>query len=413
MRTALPRALTCCLFLLAAAPVTAGTYYVDQATGDDLADGLAPATAVKTVTRGVQLLADGDTLHVAPGVYSPSTGETLPITIPTRTRLVGAGADATVLDGEGTASRVLDIAFYAETVEVQGVAIVGADGLSGVSAIHPTSLRLADCRIADNRGGIGGGLSIAVGQDTPGHVQIARCVFERNTASIGGALQFSQAGDGDYLLEIEDSRFVGNSATINIVGIQHNGGNTQALRIDRSTFLDNDGIAVGLTGTRIAPGSSRRITNALFAGNTGVAISSIEIPVDIVNATLVDNRSAAHLGAGSTLTNAIVWGNAANILGSGAQVSHSLVENLGLGGHVDGGGITSAPPRLTPTHRLAPDSPAIDRGLDSAADALGLTLDIDGQPRKRDALGLGRPEGVIDLGAAESALLFADGFEAP
>lgn len=79
-------------------------------------------------------------------------------------------------------------------------------------------------------------------------MQISNCSVEGNEAPIGGALQFSQSGSRDYLLEIENSRLVGNSATINIVGFHHSSGNSQGLRIDRSVLLDNDGIVVRVVG---------------------------------------------------------------------------------------------------------------------------------------------------------------------
>jgi hypothetical protein len=48
---------------------SAATIHVDAATGDDANDGLAPATAVATLTRAAEIVAAGDEVIVGPGVY--------------------------------------------------------------------------------------------------------------------------------------------------------------------------------------------------------------------------------------------------------------------------------------------------------------------------------------------------------
>ena len=47
----------------------ATTYHVDGAHGSDANNGLTPATAFKTVQKGIDTAQDGDTVLVWPGVY--------------------------------------------------------------------------------------------------------------------------------------------------------------------------------------------------------------------------------------------------------------------------------------------------------------------------------------------------------
>lgn len=57
-----------CIVLTAALPGAAAEYFVATG-GDDAANGASPATAVRTVGRGLTLLTPGDTLTILPGEY--------------------------------------------------------------------------------------------------------------------------------------------------------------------------------------------------------------------------------------------------------------------------------------------------------------------------------------------------------
>jgi len=68
--------------------------YVDLRDGDDANDGSSPGSAWRTLTHAAAALSAPDAatyaLHVAPGVYSPSSGEDFPLQIPAHVRLIGA-----------------------------------------------------------------------------------------------------------------------------------------------------------------------------------------------------------------------------------------------------------------------------------------------------------------------------------
>ena len=136
----------------------------------------------------------------------------------------------------------------------------------------------------------------------------------------------------------------------------------------------------------------------------------------LVNCTLVDNGlplDGIEVAISCLITNSIVWdtsGVAPTTLQS--QVSYSLIP-----GGASGPGNIDTPPRfrdpLGPDgipgtgdedYRLAPGSPAIDAG-DNTAVGVGVITDLTGRPRFRDDertpdTGIG-PAPVVDMGAYE------------
>ena len=84
--------------LVTAAPASAATpIYVNGATGSDINDGQTPATAVATITKGIELVDSGGTVNVAAGTYTEQ------LTIQKSLTLTGAGESTTII--EAPASR--------------------------------------------------------------------------------------------------------------------------------------------------------------------------------------------------------------------------------------------------------------------------------------------------------------------
>lgn len=70
--------------------------FVDAVNGSDANDGLASATAFKTIQKAIEVSAPCDTIHVSSGTYAPFDVGGRAISI------VGAGANRTIVDGGGT-----------------------------------------------------------------------------------------------------------------------------------------------------------------------------------------------------------------------------------------------------------------------------------------------------------------------
>jgi hypothetical protein len=85
-----------CLFL-AFTPFTlaANTWYVDGIHGNNSYTCMAPTTPCKTIGHAIALASSGDSVMVAKGLYKEN------VTISFNLRVIGAGANATTIDGRG------------------------------------------------------------------------------------------------------------------------------------------------------------------------------------------------------------------------------------------------------------------------------------------------------------------------
>ena len=87
---------------LALCPAALATdLHVDPLAGDDLTGTGAAGAPFATAGKALSLATAGDTVHLAPGHYAPSTGETFPWDLPARVTLQGAGIHQTKISGEG------------------------------------------------------------------------------------------------------------------------------------------------------------------------------------------------------------------------------------------------------------------------------------------------------------------------
>ena len=115
--------------LLAAAPVYAATYYVDNDRPDNTGNGLTPATAWKTLTWAVANANAGGTIIVLPGLYdNPNNGEIFPITITKSLTITSSGgAAATVIDADDTGHVVHMDLDDGEAVTFTGFTVTNGD----------------------------------------------------------------------------------------------------------------------------------------------------------------------------------------------------------------------------------------------------------------------------------------------
>ncbi len=390
------------------------TIYVDQTNGDDINNGQTPSTAVATVTQGLLLANIGDTVNISEGTYSPSNGEFLPMNFSGTINIQGAGPELTILDGE-LSGLVLNTSGLGAVVNIDGLSII--NGMSSIGAgmrVNAVAeFSLSNCSFRNNDGNIGAGLYIFDTAD----ISMSNCEFNNNDGGIGGAMQIEYINDDDGIMRVTQSTFTNNSASAgSSIHFQGIGDGMHTLNIDQSQFINNSGSNIVRFQTNVGT-SFGSISNSLFADTKfGTALDTQNASVDVVNVTFVNNRTALDGDEQPNVINSIFWDNniglGSPLIGVAGDVSFSIVQDLEFGNYVDAGNNIDSDPLLTADYRISSSSPAIDMGSDLAADNLGLTQDIDLETRKFDLLQLGRPEGVIDIGANEvQDLIFKNDFD--
>ena len=381
-------ALALCLSLGSTAAPAATVWYVDGVNGDDQNNCKSVQTSCATIGHSISQASSGDAVMIAPATYSEN------LTINISLKLIGSGANTTIIDG-GRQRRVVSI--------LNTTAIVG----------------LSKVTIQNGVAAGGGGIL------NWGTLTLTNSILSANTA----ASQSSAAGGGIYnggKLTITNSTLSRNSGTSNYL---YGGAiyNTGTLTITNSTLSGNTayGYFGGGGGGIYNSSGSVTIINTTLSGNSAHASGGGGIynslgSVAINNATLSGNTAAGYKGGGIfvakgatvTLQNSIVANSstAGNCYGILTSHGYNLSSDTSctLRGFNGPGDRNNIGPLLGPlqnnggptfTHALLSGSPAIDKGNPSGCtDGKGhrLTTDQRGQPRpdKEDKLG-------CDMGAYE------------
>jgi len=277
-----------------------GTYhYVDAINGSDsTGDGTEGGpwrtlTYATSQTNHTGTEEDPCVMHVAPGVYSPSTnGETFPIefkhsaiTTVRSGELQGSGSDVTIIDAEGT-YRVLDISLNNGTLS--DLTITGGG--------HPTK---------DHNGG--GIRAYCAG----GTIYLERCVVRDNIDGLG-LITVIRAGS----YRITDCQFVNNIGPDDCAGA--------GIRVDTD-------VTMTMTNCLVANNS---VYSPFWKGGGVSAIGAMHLT--LVNCTIVGNfKHGVYSDIGNVkLYNCIVWNNDDDICGNDADltISHcNISDGDGLG----------------------------------------------------------------------------------
>lgn len=176
------------------APLSA-ILHVNPQTGSDRAPGTF-ASPYKTLTRALQQVTSGTTIHLATGTYNAASGERFPLRIPRGVMVIGSVRDRgqqVVIDGGGS--------YNSPTFQQQSVGIVMEDEaqLQGVTVINrnargtgiwieSTAPAIAACRfIQCGREGI-----FVTGTGIP---LVMDCWFEQNAAS---GLSITRTAKGEF-----------------------------------------------------------------------------------------------------------------------------------------------------------------------------------------------------------------------
>jgi len=166
--------------LISACTASAGDYYVDVNTGDDANTGLSPDYAWKTITHATHVAKESDempfVIHVAPGIYSPDTGEDGYDCVTLQwTNIIGAGAEKTIIDMQE--APVSPIHLHSDCL-LSGVTITRVGGVALEFRWHAYRIKIQNCIIRENDSGI----HFADTED----VEFVDCIIENNGEAIRG-----------------------------------------------------------------------------------------------------------------------------------------------------------------------------------------------------------------------------------
>lgn len=263
------------------APATARTLYVNASSGSDGAIGTSQAAPYRTITHALRQARPGDTVQLATGTYSASTGEQFPLVIPSGVTLRGDEAS------EGKAVQIVGGGNYlSRTFAGQNVAIAVANPraiISGISVTNPNTrgtglwIEGADptIRFSVFRGSHRDGIFVT-GNSNP---TIHNCLFVDNggngmaiTRSSGGEIRdnwFQSTGFGLAIGGAANPLLLNNHIVNNNDGIVISDSASPTLRGNIIENNRRDGIVAILRaqpdlGTALNPGNNRLSNNGRF-----------------------------------------------------------------------------------------------------------------------------------------------------
>jgi parallel beta-helix repeat protein len=319
------------------------------------------------------------------------------------------GANDAVFDGFTVSGGNRGLASYDAAIQVRNSVFTGNE-LAGILSYLSTPT-VSSCIFTND----GYGMYVEDSSFT-----VTGCTFSNN--SMGGLRYHPSIGEAWTLsATITNSVFSDNAGSF--------GGGMDIWEIpavvNGCTFIGNSATGDGGGGGLVVTDSPSVIANSVFIDNSAGALGgggllawgypeSGPSPL-IMNCTFVNN--SAEIGGGlqvsdATVTNSIVWGNAAaenpQIASSDSTITHTTVQ----GGCTEADGCTddetgndaSDPLFAADSLRLTPGSPCVDSGNTSALPPDTADLDGDGdtsEPLPIDLDGNPRVVGEVDRGAYE------------
>jgi predicted outer membrane repeat protein len=251
-----------------------------------------------TLQGCIDAIADGDTVLVAPGIYTGPGNRDIHTNGKSAVVIGVAGSETTIFDAEQT-TLFFTFATENESTRIEGLTLRnGQYDLGGAvhieSSVAGTGPTFADCRFIANQSPSGGVLL----NEGDAIVRFTRCHFEDNSASFGGAIEDRGFLDSDVTLEdcilIRNTAFLGGA--ISTVG-------AGALNLTRCVFTDNSAQRGGAlylnegiprpgptgSGLKLSPGES----DSAVGGGYGL----------VADCTFIGNKASTAGGAIDFISN--------------------------------------------------------------------------------------------------------------
>jgi hypothetical protein len=307
---------------------------VDAQSGNCSDTDGAPYCHIQAAIDGAS---PGATVEIAAGVYE-LWGESL--FIDKSLTLRGAGADRTVLDGNGRhpgplisiADTAADVSIRALTLRNRARIVSTTAGAGGIDHFGQR-LTIANTTIHGNLGGMGGALH--AGTDF-GSVILENVTLSENDALVGGAIDFRDAPDAQ--LEITGSRILDNSAIFTGGGVfVRDVGTVAFINVTlRGNKSGNRGGGIYLVSQNEAGHMELRdstVTGNWSKGAGGIDTSGDDIEIRLKDVVLAGNSSqnnpaSSDCWAGSDNTFISLGGN---LIGNGDGCSFQSVEGDAVG----------------------------------------------------------------------------------
>ncbi len=417
--------------------------------------GTSWTNAFVSLQSALAAATDGDTIRVADGTYTPTSGtdRTISFNLKTGVSLLGgyAGygaadpnardivANVTILSGDiGTIGSNTDNSYH----------VVVGSGTTASAILDGFAITAGNAN-GSSSSHYGGGLYNSVGSPT-----VSNCIFSTNSASNSGGGMYSysssptvsnctfrgnsaidiagQYGRGGAMYNGPSSSTIASNCTFSRNSAKEGGGMYNAdssPTVSNCTFSGNTASTTGAGMLSIS--SAPTVSNCAFSGNAaflgGGGIYTTGGSLTVSNCTFASN-SAGGWGGGihsstplpTTVSNCILWGNTV-----GSQIYDAAIVNYSdVQGGWTGAGNISVDPLFVRNPSPGPDtvwgtadddygdlrlqigSPCIDAGSNAAVPT-GTTTDLAGDPRFIDVPGVHDPGAIVDMGAYEYTLPLA------
>lgn len=252
--------------------------YVDPQGGSDAYNGTSKQSALKTITKALEVAQSGTTIQLAWGDYSEETGETFPLILKHKVTIKGTPGGKghnTIIRGNGY--------FISPTGAGQNVTIAAikeAGGIIGLTVINPHNrghglwIESANPTVSHNTFTRNGNTGVSVnGQSSPliednyfyNNAGNGLLIYGTSNPQVTNNI-FEKTGFGVSLVQNATSTLKGNNFLDNRISIILEGNSQATLRDNRIVNSSESGLTA-IANSRVDLGNSQESGNNIFEGN--------------------------------------------------------------------------------------------------------------------------------------------------